>query len=448
MSFTRPTPTREHLPLAHLTWSARCQMRDIVVVDEEEYVRAAKQITLALDGQQIDLDTLVENLKIACCHGGEKPLAHPGLVAEYFAVLGLGQEFKDDLEVVKEPAHPSTGSGLTYWGFSGFTRAAAYALWEVERVWCIVYPGTVQDAEFFALSENRMHGVRRSPGDKTNAIRKLLAMPAGMEACRAASRDRSVSLAITMADACKVSPTLVRYVLEKDDLRVQGLQIVPIEYEPDPPPAEDDMEVFRLTDAVEVEVIPSEPEPIPTPEAEATTESSPEPSMEGNVAFHLTDGRESGETPVTPDPQQTSETQSHSPIEPKKESSEPKASSNGQLPPLVPHMFAALMADTKSLARKYTKAIRAQDQGGERLRAALGACKMLDFVPERKDPQTGEVTPKHVDFIILRGLVKVLDLAGGEAKPTKIAHEYQKASGGFVPPAHVRRKKVKGKGGK
>ena len=49
-----------------------------------------------------------------------------------------------------------------------------------------------------------------------------------------------------------------------------------------------------------------------------------------------------------------------------------------------------------------------------------------------------------MDFLPLRGLARVLDLAGGsEAKVSKIKHAYDLASGGFVPPAMQRRRALK-----
>ncbi len=434
MTLAKPTPTRMKLPPTHLTFSASCQMREVYVSDDAEYERAAKGICSVAGYGDDQYPDILHNLRILCCPEGERAICPPVLVAEYYERMGAGYVFPP-LEVVKEEY--SADSPLTYWVFSGFTRGSASLLWELPEVECLVYDGTREDAEFYALSENRAHGMRTGYGDKSKAVRKLVASKRSMARCRAHATEKGGGLCLAMATACGVSSNLVTHVLRADGLRIQGMTIAPIEEKPEPA-----LVVIAIPEeAVNIVVVASEPEPAPPIETvEEASEQLPLVTAQAD-ALPFT-------TPELFDTSEEGVSESHTPepTESAEVASPPVATpaSNGQLPPLVPHRYAALMAGLNRLSGEFTKAIRAETPDGARLRECFGACLLLDFVPEKVDEETGQVTPKHVDFLPLRGLARVLDLAGGsEAKVAKIKHAYDLASGGFVPPAHVRRRKVK-----
>ncbi len=445
----RPKPVRMKLPPSHLTFHQSCQMREVTVSDDADYLRAARGICKVGGYDQSQVDDILHNLRAVCCPDGERPIAPPHLVAEYFERMGAGDEFPP-LLVVKQAARTTKDQSLTYWVFSGFTRGAAALLHELPEVDCLVYDGTLADAEFYALSENRAHGMRTGYGDKSKAVRALVKRPDLMQRCK----DRvepGIQLALAMAQACGVSSELVRHVLRADGFRVEGTELLPLETTV-PVTIQEiraDLTVMGIdttaavekvldaTHDAEIVVVESQPEPLPS-EQHSGESRNDSVSYAGSA-----DGDKPAESGVTPEPEEASGESVSNTYTPDDSHSPTAMSSDAQLPPLVPHRYAALMASTTKLAGEWTKAIRATDDAGGRLRECLGACGLLDFVPERVDGG-GVVTPAHVDFLPLRGLVKVLDLAGGsEAKVAKVKHQYGLASGGFVPPSVVRWRKVK-----
>ena len=100
------------------------------------------------------------------------------------------------------------------------------------------------------------------------------------------------------------------------------------------------------------------------------------------------------------------------------------------------HPFAGLLSDITRLAAAVTKAVKEESDEGKRLHAYMGLCGLLTH---------DEVGQKGATLIALRGVYAVVNAAGqGKVLGEKaIKAIYDKASGGWVPPLHARRKKAK-----
>ncbi len=121
------------------------------------------------------------------------------------------------------------------------------------------------------------------------------------------------------------------------------------------------------------------------------------------------------------------------------ESSSPKAAARKALaqaeaPDKPAHPFADLLAQITKLAGAVTKAVKEESEEGKRLHAYMGLCGLLTH------DQMGQ---KGATLIALRGVYAVVNAAGRKKLYTDTAIKgiYDKASGGWVPPLHARRKK-------
>ena len=97
--------------------------------------------------------------------------------------------------------------------FAGFTRGHAYLAWGKNKcVEVLVYDGTFEDAQLYALAENRKHGQRSKAGDKAKSVRAVLDNPALL---LARVRDSYPNRAFVMESrVCHVSESFVREVLK------------------------------------------------------------------------------------------------------------------------------------------------------------------------------------------------------------------------------------------
>lgn len=116
--------------------------------------------------------------------------------------------------------------------------------------------------------------------------------------------------------------------------------------------------------------------------------------------------------------------------EAKKVLAEARAEADGE----PAHPFAGLLADLTKLAGAVTKAVKEESEHGRRLHAYMGVCGLLTH---------DEVGQKGATLIALRGVYAVVNAAGKKKLLTDKAVRaiYDKASGGWVPPLHARRKK-------
>lgn len=112
----------------------------------------------------------------------------PEVVSEYSESIKSG---------AKMPPADVYFDGKSYWLADGFHRTLAAINAGKKTVKVTVHHGTVKDAMLHAAGSNPSHGLRRTPGDKRNAVRMLL--DAGHWS------DKSVNW---LARACSVSHSL------------------------------------------------------------------------------------------------------------------------------------------------------------------------------------------------------------------------------------------------
>jgi len=105
--------------------------------------------------------------------GGTQPRAaiHLETCREYTEAMQSGEPF---------PAVEVYFDGVHYWLADGFHRLFAHR--EVrpgEPIECVVYQGTLEDAQWHSYGVNKAHGLRRTNRDKERAVRAALSHPKG-----------------------------------------------------------------------------------------------------------------------------------------------------------------------------------------------------------------------------------------------------------------------------
>jgi hypothetical protein len=106
------------------------------------------------------------------------------------------------------------------------------------------------------------------------------------------------------------------------------------------------------------------------------------------------------------------------------------------------HVYDELMRGTTALIAKYTRYAGGDDDAAAWLRQCLTWCGLMEYTPARF--ADGVHHPAKVRFLPLAGVRAVVEAAGlpGRRKTEQeIKHVYQVASGGFLPPVVLRRRK-------
>lgn len=180
----RPKPKREWLPLEKLTFDARLQLRWFP------------------DGKLFD-EATVEAYREARQNGAEFP----------------------PLEVVEE----QQGKRTLYWAFGGFHRGEMFRREGVNSVECLVYPGTFDDARFWALSQNSNHGRPRSADECRLAFDRLIDHPELLDRVMQTVKE-SGGVQRSIAAACGLSVSVVGKYLEAKGLQADRRtgKLVPI----------------------------------------------------------------------------------------------------------------------------------------------------------------------------------------------------------------------------
>lgn len=200
--FSRPKPKRDFLPLEKLTFEADLQNRSGDIHDEKT-------------------------------------------VKKYQGVLEDGGELPE-IECVFDEKK--------YWVFDGFQRGEAYTREGKGSVPVLVYLGTYEDAEFYALSSNARHGLTRSDADVRKALNKLLDTPHLLKRVTdSVAKHNDLSRAI--GAAAGVSKGLVYKVLRERGVKVEGAKLVHL---PLPSPASR-TETTVTTTTVETPAAKTEP---------------------------------------------------------------------------------------------------------------------------------------------------------------------------------------------
>lgn len=169
----RPKPRKEWLPLERLQFDARLQLRWFP------------------DGKLFDEET-VEKYREARQNGAEFP----------------------PIEVVEEVA----GKKTVYWAFGGFHRGETFRRDGVNSVECLVYPGTFDDARFWALSQNSNHGRPRSADECRLAFDRLIDHPELLDRVMQTVKE-SGGVQRSLAAACGLSVSVVGKYLESKGLQ-------------------------------------------------------------------------------------------------------------------------------------------------------------------------------------------------------------------------------------
>lgn len=71
--------------------------------------------------------------------------------------------------------------GTNWWLADGFHRYHAAKKAGLDKLPCHVHKGTKEDAQWFAVSANQTHGLRRSNADKAKAVKAALKHPKGVK---------------------------------------------------------------------------------------------------------------------------------------------------------------------------------------------------------------------------------------------------------------------------
>lgn len=122
-------------------------------------------------------------------------------VAEYAETLAAGGDLPP-LDVVRD--------GVNLWLWDGFHRWHAHRRIGNDRVPVVARSGTLDDARWWCLSANAVHGLRRTNADKRRAVELALAMRPDLS-------DRAI------AEHCGVSHTFVQNM--RDQLSGNGCQM-------------------------------------------------------------------------------------------------------------------------------------------------------------------------------------------------------------------------------
>lgn len=88
-----------------------------------------------------------------------------------------------------------------YWLADGFHRHGAHEQAKKDPIKCRIHLGTVEDARWFALAANKIHGLRRSNTDKARAVKRALTHPNG-----AAMSDNAIAEHVGVSHA-----TVIKY---------------------------------------------------------------------------------------------------------------------------------------------------------------------------------------------------------------------------------------------
>jgi len=118
-------------------------------------------------------------------------------VAEYAEALGHGAEFPPVIVF-------SDGAAGGNWLADGFHRYHAHRAAGLAEISCDLRIGTLRDAKLFAAGANGTHGLRRTNADKRQAVAMVLT-----------DAEWQAKPETWLADACRVSRTLVRSMLEE-----------------------------------------------------------------------------------------------------------------------------------------------------------------------------------------------------------------------------------------
>lgn len=133
--------------------------------------------------------------------------------------------YKDEGKAKALPPLRVVDTGETYYVFDGFNRGAALAAAGIVEVEVEVYPGSKQDAMFYALRSNANRGLSRTSADCQKAVETVLDDPE-LFARVVASAKKHGGLNRAMAAACGVSKGLVSKVLNNRGKTFRGDQIV------------------------------------------------------------------------------------------------------------------------------------------------------------------------------------------------------------------------------
>jgi len=92
------------------------------------------------------------------------------------------QEYRDEmLDGVKFPPIEVFTDGASYWLVDGFHRRWAAMQAEIDELECIVYEGTLADAQWYSYARNSDHGLRRTNADKRKAVMRALKHAKGVK---------------------------------------------------------------------------------------------------------------------------------------------------------------------------------------------------------------------------------------------------------------------------
>lgn len=159
----------------------------------------------------------------------------PEIVEEYAELIREGKELT---------AVVIFNDGKDYWLADGFHRVHAYRAAGKSQIPANIRQGTQQDALLYAAGANDTHGLRRSPEDKRECVRMILAVPEW------ASRSDN-----WIAGACKVSQPFVG--------KVRASLTYNVISQPDQPPPEPETRTGRDGRTINTSNIgkPADPEP-------------------------------------------------------------------------------------------------------------------------------------------------------------------------------------------
>ncbi|WP_439627606.1 hypothetical protein [Gemmata sp.] len=140
-----------------------------------------------------------------------------------------GERF-EPLEVA-EVARPGRSAADPWlYVIDGFNRGEAYRRRGVSGVECLVFAGTREDAELWALSSNARHGMQRTPDDCRRAFDRLVSNPMLLaRVIEAGKRNGGTGRAI--ARACGLSHGVVDKYIAAAGLRVDRItaRLIPAE---------------------------------------------------------------------------------------------------------------------------------------------------------------------------------------------------------------------------
>ncbi|WP_439630869.1 hypothetical protein [Gemmata sp.] len=132
-----------------------------------------------------------------------------------------GERF-EPLEVA-EVARPGRSAADPWlYVIDGFNRGEAYRRRGVSGVECLVFAGTREDAELWALSSNARHGMQRTPDDCRRAFDRLVSNPLLLARVIEAGK-RAGGTGRAIAKACGISHGAVNVYVQAAGLRVDRI---------------------------------------------------------------------------------------------------------------------------------------------------------------------------------------------------------------------------------